>query len=302
MNILKIISAAAVLILGSGHAYAAGDLPTKFSNQGSISNTRHNMTQRQESGGGPSGAIMDPYRNDYEDVCIYCHTPNDVVTAVGLPLWNRTMKVTTYTTYNQLGTASLTQPVSQPGLNSLLCLSCHDGQTAVDSIISMPGSGRYQVSQETSQDNAFLDTWNNTRGPDATVHGGLKMGECLVCHSPGTFVGASAPDFRIAMIGTDLRNDHPVGVAFPQVNGPGTNFNTPWGVEGTTRYFDSNGNGTMDSGDVRLYDTGGSAKVECGSCHDPHGVPSAGPGSTFKPTFLRVANFGSALCLTCHIK
>lgn len=303
MNILKIISAAALLILGSGHAYADGDLPTKFSNQGSIGNTRHNLTQRQTSGGGPSGVNMDPYRNDYEEVCVYCHTPHGAATSVSLPLWNRTMKATTYTTYSQLGTTTLTQPVSQPGINSLSCLSCHDGQTAVDSIINMPGSGRYLASQEASQNDAFLNAWTNTRGPDAAVHGKLSLGECLSCHSPGGgFAGSGAPDFTVAVIGTDLRNDHPVGIRYPSTSGPGTDFNTPAGVKGTTRYFDSNANGTMDGGDVRLYDTGGSVKVECASCHDPHGVPSAGPGTVFKPTFLRVTNTGSTLCLTCHVK
>ncbi len=303
MNILKIISTAVLLILGSGHAYADVDLPTKFSNQGSIGNTRHNLTQRQASGGGPNGVNMDPYRNDYVEVCVYCHTPHGAATTVSLPLWNRTMKATSYTTYSQLGTTSLTQPVSQPGINSLSCLSCHDGQTAVDSIINMPGSGRYLASQEASQNDAFLNAWTNTRGPDAGVHGKLSLGECLSCHNPAAgFVGAGAPDFTIADIGTDLRNDHPVGIVFPPSSGPGTDFNTPAGVKGTTRYFDSNGNGNMDSGDVRIYDTAGAVKVECASCHDPHGVPSAGPGTTFKPTFLRVTNTGSALCLTCHIK
>jgi hypothetical protein len=31
-------------------------------------------------------------------------------------------------------------------------------------------------------------------------------------------------------------------------------------------------------------------------------VPSNGVGSQFNPTFLRVSNTGSALCLTCHTK
>jgi hypothetical protein len=31
-------------------------------------------------------------------------------------------------------------------------------------------------------------------------------------------------------------------------------------------------------------------------------VPSAGPGSNFNPTFLRLPNAGSAVCLTCHSK
>ena len=303
MILRKISLTIALALSNSGLVWADVDLPTKFTNQGSIGNTRHNMTQRQTSGGGPSGVSMDQFRNDYQEVCVYCHTPHGANTSVALPLWNRTMKATTYTTYNQLGTSSLTQTVTQPGAASLSCLSCHDGQTAVDSIINMPGSGRYQASQATVQDNTFLNTWNNTRGPDATVHIGLDgvnqgLG-CLACHASGAgFVGAGATDFTVFAIGTDLRNDHPVGITYPvPVGGTSTEFKTPTGQRGTTFFFDD-GDSNLEKEEVRVYD----GKVECASCHDPHGVPSAGVGSTFKPTFLRVTNTASALCLTCHTK
>lgn len=239
---------------------------------------------------------MDTVRNNYGEVCVYCHTPHGANTTVNLPLWNRTIKTTTYTTYNELGTSTLTQNVSQPGDASLTCLSCHDGQTAVDSIVNMPGSGYYKASQMTTQDNAFLNTW-----PGASAyHNSLAVGGCLFCHSADAPTGAT--DFAAFAIGTDLKNDHPVGVTFPATNGPGTDFNTPSGIKGTTRYFDIDSNGKMDSGDVRLYDTAGAVKVECASCHDPHGVPSAGPGTVFKPSFLRVSNANSTLCMICHNK
>jgi hypothetical protein len=218
-----------------------------------------------------------------------------------LPLWNRTLKATTYQTYNQLGTSTLTQTVSQPGANSLACLSCHDGQTAVDSIINMPGSGRYLKSQETatSMNQSFLDSWPlSTPGMS---HMGMNSAECLVCHSTaapfGMTLGSTATDFTIFAIGTDLRNDHPVGITYPVTSGTSTEFKTPSGQRGTTFFFDD-GDNQMEKQEVRIYDS----KVECASCHDPHGVPSGGNGSIFKPTFLRVANTASVLCLTCHTK
>ena len=241
---------------------------------------------------------MDGFRNNYGEVCVYCHTPHGADTNVKLPLWNRTTLATTYKTYNELKTSSLTQTVSQPGVNSLSCLSCHDGQTAMDSIINMPGSGRYNANMATSNQTnganlAFLNSW----APGTTEsHQGLNPAECLACHGPVNIPGA--PDFRIAAIGTDLTNDHPVGITFPTTNGPGTDFKTPTGAQGNATFFDTNSNGGMDKGDVRLYD----AKVECASCHDPHGVPSGAPGSTFNLTFMRVANTNSAVCLTCHAK
>jgi hypothetical protein len=291
-------------LVGSSSVLADVDLTSKFSNQGSIANTRHNLTQRQATGG-PNGSSMDQYRNNYGEVCVYCHTPHGANSNLVLPLWNRTIKATTYTTYDQLGTSSLTQPVSQPGPNSLACLSCHDGQVGIDSVINMPGSGGYLASQATSQSNSFLNGWNNVGGPKATVHIGLDptpASGCLACHSPGAgVVGAGATDFSAFVIGTDLRNDHPVGVRYPPV-GPGVDFNAPTATRAGMRWFDTNGNGHPDSREVRLYDSGEGHEVECASCHDPHGVPSAGAGSTFNPSFLRVANTGSALCLTCHTK
>lgn len=287
MNIWKV---SATLAMGINLAYAA-ELPTNFTNIGSISNTRHNLTQNTFA----NGVLMDGFRNNYGEVCVYCHTPHGANTTVALPLWNRTIKATTYTTYNQLGTSTLTQTVSQPGAASLACLSCHDGQTAVDSIVNMPGSGRYQASQATVQDNAFLNTWPSA----AASHMALTPGTgCLICHNSVT----GFQDFTVFALGTDLTNDHPVGITFPSTNGPGTDFRTPAGVKGTTRYFDDNVNGKFDSADVRLYDTGGAVQVECASCHDPHGVPSAGAGTVFKPSFLRVSNTSSVLCLTCHSK
>lgn len=286
-------------------AWADIDLPSKFTNSGSIANTRHNMTQRQGSGGGPSGALMDPYRNDYGEVCVYCHTPHAANAGVTLPLWNRTIKATTYTTYAALGTSTLTQPVTQPGPNSLACLSCHDGQVAVDSVINMPGSGGYNAAQAGAQNNTFLNAWTNTRGPDATVHIGLNPTAsqgCLACHSSGAgFVGAGATDFTVFVIGTDLRNDHPVGVRFPTA-GPGVDFNPPSATRTTVRWFDTDGDARPDTNEIRVYDSGDGFAVECASCHDPHGVASGGAGSPFNPSFLRVSNTGSALCLTCHIK
>lgn len=297
MNIKKIITAFALLVMGIGLAHAGNDRPTKFTNQGGISNTRHNLTQRP-AGGGINGGMMDYARNDYGEVCVYCHTPHGANTQTTVPLWNRTMKDTNFTTYNQLGTTSLTQTVTKPGANSLSCLSCHDGQTAIDSIINMPGSGRYQASQETSTNLAFLDTWTGTADVEhhALASGGIDNLGCLSCHAPGKL--SAATDFSIFVIGTDLTNDHPVGITYPATNGPGTDFNTPGGTKGSATFFDLPATGAMDSSDVRLYD----AKVECASCHDPHGVPTGGAGSIFKPSFLRVTNTGSAVCLTCHAK
>ncbi len=317
----------------------SGDLPSMFSNRGSIANTRHNFSPFHSTPQAQTYmAVENATRNDYQEVCVYCHTPHGASTVLDIPLWNRTTRATTYQTYNQLGTGSFSVAASasmQPGAQSLSCLSCHDGQTAIDSIINMPGSGRYLASQQTTQNLAFLNSWDNATSGAASAPGamdtvghmgmnskdkgfgnpppvGYAVGNgtgsdgigCLSCHSgegSGAAAGASH-DMRLNYIGTDLRNDHPIGVRFPAANGAGTDWKTP-SAAGTISFFESTtGSVGLDKTDIRLYQTGLEARVECASCHDPHGVPSAGVGSDFLPMFLRVDNKGSSVCFSCHTK
>ena len=291
-------------------ALADVDLPTKFSNLDSIVNTRHNLTQTPIGSG---AQLMNPYRNDYGAVCVYCHTPHGANQTLKAPLWNRTMPTTPYTTYAALGTSTITQPITSPGTNSLTCLSCHDGTIAVDSIINMPNvngdggvSPNYNTAtnRDTVQNNTFLNGWTNPSGPDAGSHLGMNDVGCLGCHAAGAPLGSGATDFRVFAIGTDLRDDHPVGVRFPDP-GPGVDFAQPGVTTAELKIFDSNSNGRADSNEVRMYETGDGYEVECASCHDPHGAPTGAPGSAGPriPSFLRVDNSnGSALCMTCHTK
>lgn len=176
----------------------------------------------------------------------------------------------------------------------------------VDSIINMPGSGGYNPAQQTVQNNAFLNQWTNPSGADATVHVGLnavnEAAGCLACHSADAgVVGAGATDFKLFAIGTDLTNDHPVGIDLP-VTGADTDFNTPTGTRTGVRWFDNDGDSRPDSDEIRFYDTGAGPRVECASCHDPHGVSVTGFGGQINVSFLRVSNQNSAVCLTCHVK
>lgn len=297
---------------------------------GSIANTRHNLTVSYN----PNGFFMDTVRNNYGEVCIYCHTPHGANTQIAAPLWNRTINNSAYTIYDKPTT--LMRPIGQPGPNSLTCLSCHDGTITIDSILNMPGSGLAPGTGTSSNNStgtantAFLNRWaQNTVGlPAATAHftlgpelaQGNVDGTCAFCHDK---VQGSVDAYSAFMLGTDLRNDHPVGVQFPDTFGPGIDFNEPdVKIPNRMAYFDGNGNGHADSDEVRLYDTGDGYEVECASCHDPHGVPSggSGTGTRFNPSFLRVnngivttvenaagtsgitSNGPSALCLTCHAK
>lgn len=276
-------------------AGADGDLPTKFSNQGGIRFTRHNLTQNVA---GLNSMAMEAYRNNYGEVCVYCHTPHGANSTAQAPLWNRTPSSATYTTYDQLGTVTLTGSVVGPGPNSLTCLSCHDGTISVDSIINMPGSGGYNPAQATGQQSAWLSTWRNASG-STSGHMKLNATGCLACHSSGASeVGAGATDFTVFAIGTDLKNDHPIGVEF----GAAADLKPFDRSNARIAFWDSDGSTRPDSDEVRLYNSGEGFRVECASCHDPHGVPSGGAGSPIIRSFLRKDNAESALCLSCHIK
>jgi hypothetical protein len=247
--------------------------------------------------------FMDGSRNDYGEVCVYCHTPHGANLQYGAaPLWNRTLPSTAgYTLYSK--PTSLNQPITAPGLNSLTCLSCHDGTIAVDSVINMPNSNGYSSAQETSVDSDFLDTWSGPgpTGTHLTIYSDSGS-SCGNCHHESP-VFSNMGDFKVFNIGTDLTNDHPVGVLFPTSFDSWVDFNEPMATNGKgIKYYDDNSNSKADKNEVRFYDTGDGYEVECASCHDPHGVPSAGAGSEFIPSFLRVSNVGSALCLACHIK
>lgn len=325
-TITKFALGMSLLSIGAASLADGWDPNSKASTTGSIINTRHNLTMSYN----PNGAAMNFARNDYGEVCVYCHTPHGANKQIQAPLWNRTVNPGNYTIYDKPTT--LMRPIGLPGPSSLTCLSCHDGTIAIDSVLNMPGSGLNPINSSLSNAQVgtanidFLNTWVQAGNPGTLGNhftlgaelgaGGPSGTACSLCHSaPGA---AIPPDFRIFMLGTDLRNDHPIGVQFPTTFGGGIDFNEPDVViPNKWAFFDTNGNNIAEKNEVRLYDSGDGPEVECASCHDPHGIPSNGAGTRFNPSFLRINNGiagdhdgatgiasdgPSALCLTCHAK
>ncbi len=63
------------------------------------------------------------------NICLPCHTPHRANLAVtDAPLWNHALTTQTYVLYSS---TTLNATVTQPGGNSKLCLSCHDGSVAI---------------------------------------------------------------------------------------------------------------------------------------------------------------------------
>lgn len=71
-------------------------------------------------------------------ICVACHAPHKTDTTVSdAPLWHHAMTTATYVLYSS---ATLKATMSQPGGNSKMCLSCHDGTIAVDSFGGTTGT------------------------------------------------------------------------------------------------------------------------------------------------------------------
>lgn len=221
--------------------------------------------------GTPHGNILSTRGfGDNGEICVFCHTPHAANKDIGgpVPLWNKPTSTLTFNMYGAstagvagstlAGTATDEQPTDQ----SLACLSCHDGVSAMNSVINAPGAGN---------------------SPNGT---GL-IGESSPSSMPNSqFKAIGAPkaigwDGYNTIYGTDgaLENDHPISIVYT----PGRGSLKEVDAE-LINFF----------GATKISDLLRDGKVQCVSCHDPHGTGNA--------RYLRNNNYGSTLCLGCHDK
>lgn len=116
--------------------------------------------------------------------------------------------------------------------------------------------------------------------------------DCRPCHE-----GAGAPFPLPGLSGyyAEPGRHHPRGVSYP---GPrDAQFRAPDRQSAELAWFDRNGNGTADPGEVQLFGPG--RTVECASCHREHGSAA---GISGPEGHLRVTQRDSALCRECHLK
>jgi hypothetical protein len=230
-----------------------------------ISGSRHDFGSI--TGGGTFISTNEP------EICIFCHTPHSAVSqdASGnsVPLWNRSLNdgVATYQMYWS-PTLHATMPGSPSGM-SLLCMSCHDGISAINVLVNH-GSVN-PITMQGGQDQ-LGDIWSDPAQPG---YPGGNVGELL----PGAPMTAQR----------NLSNDHPISFTYDSTLAatPGIALNDP-GVNGA------------NIAPLKLFTYGARVNVlECSTCHDPHEE-----GSTADNTypFLRMSNFGSEMCLACHAK
>jgi len=82
-----------------------------------------------------SGTGNNYYSTNQDQICIFCHTPHFASTTQ-TPLWNRTNSAGPFDTYWSTTIDAYTQ-ANTPEVSgvSKLCLSCHDGVTALNSLL-----------------------------------------------------------------------------------------------------------------------------------------------------------------------
>lgn len=262
--------AARTLIAASAFIMVAASFGEPANAQSGIRNTRHNLSSSNNIAATEGGTRI-ANKSTAGEICVFCHTPHGAASTAAAPIWNK--KLADPATYTAYTSTTLDSTIDLTNSVSLACLTCHDGTQAMDTVLNAPGSGGYNSNGAT-----MGVTWS------------------------GSQVGADGKLSATAVtnLGSDLSNDHPVGVVYANYGGnvADADFIAATQVGTTGKWYVESGKGNAsakDKKDMILYTKADSKPyVECASCHDPH--------TDENPTFLRIANTGSAVCLTCHNK
>jgi len=141
-----------------------------------------------------------------DEICKFCHIPHNAISVIDgawkAPLWNHKMTTANFTMYSS--PSLKVNPDPQPRSPSKLCLSCHDGVTAIDSYGTRSGThlmtGSSNLGTDLSDDHPISIPWDHRAATGGNclgchvMHGGgelkpdlpLRNGyiECVSCHEP----------------------------------------------------------------------------------------------------------------------
>ncbi len=141
---------------------------------------------------------------DNGETCVYCHTPHvankDYQPA---PLWNKPTSDTVFTMYgaSSAGVAGVTiagtTTDTAPTGASMACLSCHDGVSAMNSVINAPGAGNSDIN-------------------------GVLIGT-----NPATPATMPALAYKAVGSGGDMTDDHPISIQYIEGRASLRPINTP---------------------------------------------------------------------------
>jgi predicted CXXCH cytochrome family protein len=237
-------------------------IPTMAS--AAISSTKHNLSA--------TGTGLH-FTDTTADMCKFCHIVHNASTT-GTALWGRAYSATSlpaFTTATTVAGTALPQTYAALGDATTKCLSCHDGTVALNTTVNRLGTTTVVAASNTIAAGTSTAT-------TVTVGSGVGLASGL-----GYFA--------------NLAGQHPVGIPFAGGTGSSAATNeyaafTTTGCAGTVNCTTSGTGGVY----IKLYGTtAATAKVECGSCHEPH--------KSTEPFFLRVpGTVANARCGSCHIK
>lgn len=111
-------------------ALAAGPLVSANGNKHNLSSSNLSVTYH---------AVEDPANPKSTQICVFCHTPHNSVPHSAL--WNRKDPTTTFGRYSSSSLVIRNYAganYGEPNGSSRLCLSCHDGVTALGDLFSGP--------------------------------------------------------------------------------------------------------------------------------------------------------------------
>lgn len=126
-------------------------------------------------------------------ICVVCHTPHHGATGMAAPAWNHNATVATFTPYDSPTLDStFSEPGSQPGGVSKLCLSCHDGTVALDAFGGNTGTtaiaGSGLLGTDLSNDHPISIYWDH----EPTVGGDCSTQQCHFGTRALVFFGTDA--------------------------------------------------------------------------------------------------------------
>ena len=278
-----------------------------------IVNTKHNFSAIANPELPTNDKGVQVKATTQKEVCVFCHTPHgDPAKDAQAFLWNH--KASTASTYTTYSSSSMAMSVLQPGEASKMCLSCHDGTVAVGAVDVFNGQ---LASKQTP---ASIEMTGDGQSAGFIVDSGTGYNSNL---------------------GTDLTNDHPVGVIYDDSKivdgvelvkqadadylGPRTGQSVAaWNTNATgsdvvasTRIalpLEKNittSLANLSEGTPATFSSA-SGSIECTTCHDPH-IRSTTNDHNIK--FLRLNRFqegspsGGSFsinqdinCLACHKK
>jgi predicted CXXCH cytochrome family protein len=224
------------------------------------------------------------------ELCVFCHTPHSASTTRAL--WNRDLPPATYNLYTS---STLEATLKQPTGASRLCLSCHDGTTALGNLRVPPATGPVSLGPLTGRASLGTDLSDDhpvSLGYDTAL--ALKQGQladpaslpkttpldssqqlqCTACHEPH--------DNRYRkFLRLDDRAAALCAACHKQRNWTGSTHATSsatWSGTGANPWPNSPYTTVADNG--------------CENCHRPHAAP--------RPPRLLSNSQERSVCLVCH--